>query len=726
MTDLYETLPFLKIKIYRGKPESSILLRLIITITVLVSVLAVLREESWPSWGWWNMLLILAGSWISWVRKDQRNWLIRLTLAVFMVGVGIKGISEIWNTPFDPRVPLANLLIHLLVIHCFDMPTRKDLNYSLLVSLILMALAAVFSNDLVFGMSLILFCILAIVSLTLASSREGEDISDAGFRTSRTQSMKPILQVSLLLGSITLLGCFLLFLFVPRLQSFTLRVFPVSLRIPPMHFFHGRVANPAYPSNEGLGGRQSLFSQRLSKIFNPDIYFGFNAYLDLSYRGELSNKIVMKVKSQSPGYWRSLVFDRYDGQGWSVTDVKPQTLNVSDSYAQLSYDLSYPQFQSVLQTFTIVERLPNLLPALYQPVGIYFPSSTLYRDNDDDIRLPFFLEPGTVYTVVSHVPDIQSLLALLRNSTSNYPRAISAEYLELPSQFPERLRQLAEKITANQINPYDKASAILNWLHQFPYTLDIPSPPPGEDAVEHFIFTLKRGYCEQFASAFAVLARAVGIPTRVVTGYATGDYNPFIMSYEVRAKHAHAWDEVYFSGVGWIPFDPSPPYSAIPISPERFVAYNFTSILNYLKTAIQIRFPRLNFIGLRWGMGVIQVLAGILIMLILWKSVYFWRGLIKPIFKKENSKSSSKHRFAKMYFNLEKILAKQGRQRHPAETPFEFISSFKGRIYHDSAKKLVSLYLQGRFSGDEATGAMVAQAQSLLKQIRNAVLTHRF
>ncbi len=84
------------------------------------------------------------------------------------------------------------------------------------------------------------------------------------------------------------------------------------------------------------------------------------------------------------------------------------------------------------------------------------------------------------------------------------------------------------------------------------------------DAVEYFLFEQKRGYCEQFSSSLAVMARSLGIPARVATGYVSGEYNPFTGLYEVKASDAHAWVEVYFPRYGWSTFDPTPSFDSTP------------------------------------------------------------------------------------------------------------------------------------------------------------------
>lgn len=146
----------------------------------------------------------------------------------------------------------------------------------------------------------------------------------------------------------------------------------------------------------------------------------------------------------------------------------------------------------------------------------------------------------------------------LRRAGTSYPQYITDRYLQLPPNFPPRVRQLAQELTRGLTNNYDKAKAIEAYLQQFPYDTNIPQPPAGRDGVEWFLFELRRGYCDYFASAMAVMLRSIGIPARVAVGYMSGTYNPDIGAYEVRESDAHSWPQVYFPEYGWVDFEPSP------------------------------------------------------------------------------------------------------------------------------------------------------------------------
>jgi hypothetical protein len=130
-------------------------------------------------------------------------------------------------------------------------------------------------------------------------------------------------------------------------------------------------------------------------------------------------------------------------------------------------------------------------------------------------------------------------------------------FLELPPEITPRTRELARRITAGFTNNYDRAVAIQTWLTtNLSYTLELEEPT--SEPVDFFLFERKKGHCEYFASAFAVLARAVNIPTRQVNGFLGGEWNEYQGYVAVRAGDAHSWDEVYFPGQGWVTFDATP------------------------------------------------------------------------------------------------------------------------------------------------------------------------
>jgi len=147
----------------------------------------------------------------------------------------------------------------------------------------------------------------------------------------------------------------------------------------------------------------------------------------------------------------------------------------------------------------------------------------------------------------------------LRGASSKYPAWVQERYLQLPPDLPQRVNDLAARVVGGVHTPYDKASAVEDYLRSnYPYNLRVDPPPFNADGVDHFLFTLREGYSEYFGSTMAVMLRTVGVPARLAVGYTTGDEIGEEDLFSVTDSHSHAWVEVYFPDFGWIPFEPTP------------------------------------------------------------------------------------------------------------------------------------------------------------------------
>ncbi|HSR57394.1 MAG TPA: transglutaminase domain-containing protein, partial [Candidatus Binataceae bacterium] len=170
------------------------------------------------------------------------------------------------------------------------------------------------------------------------------------------------------------------------------------------------------------------------------------------------------------------------------------------------------------------------------------------------LRLQGALHSGDVYTVVSETSNADE--ESLRSAPTGYPQDIRERYLALPATVPARVRDLALQITAGADNNYDKAHAIEKYLREnIKYDESVAPPPPDVDAVDYLLFERPAGYCNYYASAMAVLAREVGIPARVASGYSLGDSDKGV--FHVIEGNAHSWPELYFGKYGWIDFEPT-------------------------------------------------------------------------------------------------------------------------------------------------------------------------
>src|SRR5690606_29388818 len=139
-----------------------------------------------------------------------------------------------------------------------------------------------------------------------------------------------------------------------------------------------------------------------------------------------------------------------------------------------------------------------------------------------------------------------------------YPEWVSGRYLQLPDTITPETVALAEELAGDLTNPYDKSIAIRDYLRaNIEYNDQIDAPPEGVDPVHHVLFNAPEAYCTYYASAMAVMLRSQGVPARLVSGYALGDYDEPSQSYRVRAVNAHTWVEVFSPSYGWIHSEPA-------------------------------------------------------------------------------------------------------------------------------------------------------------------------
>lgn len=266
-------------------------------------------------------------------------------------------------------------------------------------------------------------------------------------------------------------------------------------------------------------------------------------------RGQLVNQSNVKlftVTADQPAYWRLMGVAAFDGDTWA-----PSPESLRDAAGRR---LSDGSGRAVEQTITISGLRGKLIPAAYLPASVSSDvevvwagqSQTLLTNGDAS------LASGDTFTVQSML--VEPTPEQLRTATSdNAPAAI---FLQLPNNFPDRVRTLAAEITAGGDSGYERALAIQNYFrNNFTYSLDVPRGH-SDQAILDFLGR-RSGYCEQFAATFAAMARSVGLPARVAVGFTPGDRDDD-GRFVVRGRNAHAWPEVWFDGIGWVAFEPTP------------------------------------------------------------------------------------------------------------------------------------------------------------------------
>ena len=585
------------------EPEYSLVLRYVILAAMLVPLLALARVHSrlWP-----HVILagigIAWGHWYSYHNLERQRQLVR---AIMFVGIHLAFLWMFVGLVRDLAVPQAQFAIFAQAITSFDLRYRTSLFNTLIHSLAILYVAASLSRTTELALYLILFAILVLAAFFIAEKETG--LKKAKLRPKTPHKVKQasnrlispqlhsMTTFGFSFGAIVLLAIFVIFLLTPRFANRPI-VPPFTINVPLSGGITAEIINPGLPLVQINGWSDQV----------GDYFFGFDTNLDLRYRGGLSDNIVMYVRSPSRSYWRSHSYDFYDGTIWSQSDKSVTQIEQAGVYFELPAPLGSPltqrpigwqqedgnrfwqrngrprhvqevfntsdsippgedwrRDQQVVQTFTIVRDQPNLIFSAYRPSELFIVSESISLDTNDGIRVPEPIKAGTTYSVVSYRPNFEP--EVLRQVSAPYPPHITERYLQLPDNISQRTKALAKSLTDPYDNAFDKVTALNDHLlTEYPYDFFPPAHPPGAEVVDNFLFVDQRGFCEMYVTSLVVMARSLGIPARITTGYGSGDYNAITGFYEVHFSDAHSWAEVYFPEHGWVPFDPTPGWEPQP------------------------------------------------------------------------------------------------------------------------------------------------------------------
>jgi transglutaminase-like putative cysteine protease len=319
-----------------------------------------------------------------------------------------------------------------------------------------------------------------------------------------------------------------------------------------------------------------------------------------------SKKVLFTVEATEPAYWRLVTLTRFDGNSWHP-EIERKTL----VHQTVAADVGPPDpGRLVEQRYRIAGLGGDLIPAASLPTVISFEGSNASEYEDDlefnpitaDIDLAGVLTEGVSYRVQSLVPNV----TFDEMTRATIPSA--HEFIDYPEDLPPHLPRdvfevpprefcppdgpdpgeepdcqrldespifkIARRWSRGEKTPYEKLVALQERLrgfdHELPGRDDIPNdvdpkPSASADYLLKFLTETKTGYCQQFATAFAVLARMLGYPSRVSVGFLPGETQVEAPgTFTVRGNDAHAWPEVFFDEVGWVRFEPTPRSEAPP------------------------------------------------------------------------------------------------------------------------------------------------------------------
>ncbi|MDQ1695654.1 MAG: hypothetical protein QOJ03_1007 [Frankiaceae bacterium] len=270
--------------------------------------------------------------------------------------------------------------------------------------------------------------------------------------------------------------------------------------------------------------------------------------------------LTMRTTDPSPGYLRLTALDEFDG-----TRFTPSTLEAA-AEAQVSRGIDAPAVDGPTNVTNVdVQSLDvHWLPVPTQVVSVEVAGDWRYDRDANTVFSARADTRGLSYTAQSVRPDPTP--AALRQASAADPSV--APFLALPRSIAPDVTDLTARVTAAAVTPFDKAVAIQRFLTSSPFVYDISvQNPDSTDALENFLLHSHRGFCQQFASAMAVMARIANIPSRVAVGFTRGEPQPD-GSWLVTTHDAHAWPELYFSGFGWLAFEPTPRGDGQAVKPD--------------------------------------------------------------------------------------------------------------------------------------------------------------
>ncbi len=285
---------------------------------------------------------------------------------------------------------------------------------------------------------------------------------------------------------------------------------------------------------------------------------------------EADHSEVFQVQTDRPHYYRVEAKRTYTGVGWANQTNTKQTYFESNSRIPLSLNETYADEATDLTISFAASNDYLVYP--YGSQSIQAADQTFAMMNTTEKITPADTIKNYSVTVTEPVYDTKKMREATYGGVSDQ---FMAQYTQLPDSLPDRVRDLAQKITKDTTNPYDAAKAIENYLSfsgRYTYsTTEATDTLPDADYVDQFLFETKIGYCDNFSTAMVVLLRAQGIPARWAKGFAAGEKIQTATgektTYQITNDDAHSWPEVYFPGTGWVPFEPTATFS----NPEQFV-----------------------------------------------------------------------------------------------------------------------------------------------------------
>ncbi len=421
-----------------------------------------------------------------------------------------------------------------------------------------------------------------------------------------------------------------------------------------------------------LAGRLRLeLAQRVAQWLiqtTKRVYTAPSARVDLKAPApQLSSKVVFYVTCDRDLLWRLEAYDVYDGRFWRRAQTRGTAIEAAAGVLRLPLAATAPGDSDrgtiqVRQAFEVAAPLHGALIAAYRPTALAGAGPRAHVDYLANLKTSRTLTTGDQYFVTSAVKRAFAPT----DPTARIPEEVRARCLLIAPAISTRTRDLARRIVGDEGDLYARARAIQTHLEQhYAYDPHAPAPPRGQDPLDHFLFRSKRGYCNHFATAMAILCRVVGVPTRLAVGFGPGEVEDSAEDRRaVRESDGHSWVEAYIPGTGWMTFDPTDGARQARLTGFA-AAYDRAS---QWWRGVVTRFPVLRLQSLRrLAVGALAVLTVLSALAAAWRVSRCWRAR-----QPRPSPGDWRGRVTFAYRRACAALAWAGLVRPPAATALEF------------------------------------------------------
>jgi transglutaminase-like putative cysteine protease len=680
-----------------------------------------------------------------------------LVLRVLATGFFAWTAYEVWTRLPEPDLsPVLNFVLFLVVYKLFQRAANRDYLQVYVLSFLLVLAAAAFAQSFVFAIAFAAYVVLTTWTLMLLHlRREMEDnylVKHSGQTHSHKVGVARILNSRRVVGVPFLLATGGVALAVSLGSALTFAMIP---RIGAGFVFGGPRA------------RRNLIG------FSDEVTLGNAGFLSADNQTVALRATLPRLTRLSSNgareaevdrfYWRGTVYDTYLDGRWtrSRTPALRSTLQdlgriqlLREPHLQPveAVKVPFPPLEGTeRQEIDIVGVSVPVAFALDQPVAFELPPpkvGTLAEVRLDPrfsgevafqgpgTEIPTEAGPdgsgelrafaGTHYVAYSRDP-LSFSTARRGRPLAEVPHELVAPYLAMPPDLSPRVAELARKITAGKATPAAKMLAITDWLQAtHGYSTDVRPADKGRDPVEQFLFERNAGHCEYFATAAALMLRAVGVPTRYVNGFLGGEWNDIGHYVTVRQNRAHAWVEAYLGQWGWMRVDATPPLR--PVGRMSKLRQLLDSLEFFWSRWVvgydlgrQIELARTLGRGVgvapahtaeprgAWPWRPILIRVGILVVLL---------GVFVVLRRRRAARApgatlpvQATQAVGRLYRRSIERLRLRGYERHPFETPTEFATRL-GRANIRGAEVFATLtefYVQARFGRRQIPDDLVAE-----------------